>query len=196
MGAFRCPDHYVVFDGQSRLTLPAGNTVPALLLAAFPNVFRRNCALGSTSWTGLTADVRSRRDPYLKVGHRTPIILIGGESDLFVENNSGAQTYADMVTYADAMRAAANQAYIIGCTICPSSSFVGGQETARQAANVLILDDANQSAAFDAVCNLAGTAGLSDYTSGYYTDELHFSVTGSQLAADTLEPYLATALAL
>lgn len=192
-GAFRACPTFVVFDGQSLLLLPGGGvTLPAVLMASFPGVKRNNRAVGSTSWTALAADVAQRRNPYLKIGVRTVLYLLGGQSDLATELDSGATVAADQAAYATSARAVKSGLYVIGTTIPPSTAYTAPMETARLAANTAILAGAGTT--YDAVVDLANTAGLTDPAGSGYSDGLHFSALGCDLAAAASVPAMTTAL--
>ena len=184
--------NYLVYDGQSLLTLPAGNTVPTLLANVFTTTFRANPAVGGASWTYLLRTMPERVAKYFKTSPNTILIMLGGTSDIYTDNDTAQKVYDDHAAYAVAARAAGAD-YIICCTITPSDIFSAGQEIIRAAANVKILADA--SVAFNAVCNIAAVSGLDNYASAYYSDALHFSITGAQLCADTIAPYITAALA-
>lgn len=149
-----------------------------------------NVAKSGFGWGFLAQDETSRLHDIFSTTSESEffLILVGGQSDLigYAESGpfgpaTGAKTYERMWKYADRARAAATNAgktiVIIGCSIPPGDGvtyYLGSKETERQAANTLIL--ANADAKFDDVVDF-GTVDL--------IDEIHPSATGAlAMAAD------------
>lgn len=197
----RIPEFSVNGDGQSLLRFPEtppGQTMPDYLAAllAPQGIKVSNVAHSAISYSGLLPDLTSR-DGNAKIARTTLTILVGGFSDVWLENNAGTVVYADMGRYADAKRAL-GYTYVIGTTITPASDsvwFAQAQKDKWTDANVLILADANSK--FDTVIDLAGTPGLDDPDDlTYYADGLHWTAAGAELAADTVYPIILDTLGL
>lgn len=198
----------VVFDGQSlNLSVPAG----ASEADRWPNVLMQdyvepwaNVSRGGASWTALLAGDGMTVQPAVdrlwpqadNSAAKTILIMCGGTSDILFETNTGAETMADAIAYADAARTA-GFSHVIGSTIPDTTLFNSTMDTARADHNALMVADAGSD--FDAVVDLYGN-GFNDSTNGsndyFSTDELHLSVNGHIACAALFAPALDTVLAL
>lgn len=198
-GQFRAAPYAFVFDGQSLNFVPIGGpTYPTVVMAGLavalgyesPHVV---VAQSGQSWTlllngstpppdaalGWVRPASVRLYPKANMGLTTFLLMCGGTSDV-EEGDTGATIYADMVTYADLARAAGFDR-IVAQTITPSTTFSAGEETARAAANVLILADADD--AFDAVADCAADPLDDPADTLYYSDGTHWTALGASTAA-------------
>lgn len=189
----------VVFDGQSLNVLPGGvNSYPYKVMALVndisgPHVIFSVPGVGGQSWTNL-AQSQSRTIPHaFDAATHNVWVGVGGTGDIRIDNNTGAELYADTAGYAQDMTAA-GYTYIIGTTTTPAESMTAPQLANLADGNALIIADAL--GAFDAVVDLGGTPGLDDPLSIYYADGVHWSNEGSTLAAETMLPAILTALEL
>lgn len=197
----------VVFDGQSHNLLP-GNVEPAppweaisgpehlnypSRLMAGRGIPWTNVAIGGASWTTLATTAATRLWPIAGTATATILVMVGGTNDI-TDGDTGAQAYADAVSYAEAARTNGFGPIIAG-TIPGAASLNASHETQRQSHNALLL--ANGDGAFDYVVDFDATA-LADWTDPvyYFTDEIHWVAAGAQLAAETVAPYLDAALGL
>ena len=186
----------VIFDGQSLNAAPIGNSYPLKLMTGpYKGVPWKNVPIAGTSWTVLANTVADRTWPHAIRARWAILCLCGGTSDLQApESNDGPTVYSDMSAYANGCRTAGFD-YIIATTITPSTVFLTSEETARQAANTAIIG--NSGAPFNAVVDFAADSRLSNPAdTTYYTDGLHWTIAGAQVAADLMAPALAIALAL
>jgi hypothetical protein len=182
---------FLMFDGQSLNNTPdPPDNYPFILSAALGATYE-NKAISAASWGQLRRSAARRTMPYANAGVTTVYLQLGGTLDIMLAA-SGAETYNRMVEVAQAATTAGYD-YVIGGTITPSDvMLVDDREARRLAANAALIADASN--AFDAVIDFAGTAGLDDYASIYYSDALHWSADGAALAAATAEPIIAALL--
>lgn len=124
----------------------------------------------------------------------TIVIGVGGTTD-YALNRTGAQVYADEVSWANSVRAAGAD-YIIQTTTTPSTTFTAPQDTNRINGNILVMADASN--AFDYSIDLAGDPRLSNPidTTYYNPDGTHPNSAGAQVIADLIAPALDAILAL
>jgi len=159
------PPLLVVFDGQSFNVVPPwegsilGRSYPYRLLHdmdqydlgrpryGIPGTVP---AISGQSWTDLAATVETRIYPLAASATRTALVMCGGTTDINT-GDSGATLYADHVSYADGCRAAGFD-IIIATTLLGSTSFTGGEITARTDFNTLLLADAED--AFDGIADV------------------------------------------
>lgn len=185
-GQFRPVPYAVVFTGQSLNNHPAApdnyptQMMDGFLIDGYP-VSWANVAIDGASWTQLSgANPQAHLVRQANRGAVTILAMCGGTGDILA-GDSGATIYADMVSYADNARVSGYD-LVVAQTITPATSFTGGQETARAAANVLILADADQ--AFNAVADVA-VAPLDDPAdTDYYSDGIHPTALGASVLAD------------
>ena len=182
----------VVFDGQSLNLVPGALTTYCYKVMSGRGVPWRITAksgipwIGNpTPWSDLSDDAATRTHPLAKAATQSVLVMCGGQSDLWADDTA-ATLYADGVTYANAARAAGFD-WIIGTTITANSVNTAGQNTERQAHNVLLLADASN--AFDDVVDLAANANLEDYNT-YTSDGVHWTGAATTIVASLLDPYL------
>jgi hypothetical protein len=208
--AARIPACLVVCDGQSLNILP-GPAVgfPAqceALLSATACTRGDVVAIGSTSYLVLSQTQATRCNRH---AHTTPLPIwhgVGGTSDV-LNGDTAATMYANIKAYVLAAKAAGFAKAVI-TTITPSTGFTAGQNTQRQAANDLLIGNAD--AAFDRVVDLACDSTLSNpgappsgttyYGTGhlanpadttyYNADGLHWKAAGCADAASSCVPAL------
>jgi len=191
MAGFRAAPVVCVCDGQSHNVVPsAPDSYPVRMCADLGFVSPIVPAVAGAPWLLLgTAERMARKvTPYAHAGLATFYIMEGGQGDLdsLFGAATGATTYARMVAMADTA-AGAGYTYLIGCTVPPSTSLTSGEETERLAYNALII--ANGDDTFDSIVDLANTPGLDDnLDTDYYSDGIHWTNLGAQLAADTIGP--------
>lgn len=165
------------FAGQSLWTnAPAGEDDPEVQLidTYHPTAVRYSLCVGGLAWLQLIAMTREMAQS-AKAALATFLMMNGGTTD-YVVGRTGAQCYADQVTYAEAWRSAGG-GYVIGSTTTPSTEITGGNETRRQDGNALVLADASQ--AFDAVADVASLPILLDPSGAGYDDGTHLSQAGT-----------------
>ena len=125
-------------------------------------------------------------DHLAKQAHVTTLIMCMGTTDIH-NGDSAATVYADHVAYAEARRVA-GFTNIICLTIPPNTvntTGPGGMEEIRQAANVLLL--ANADGAFDTVVDLSVSFELEDETDiDYYYDGIHWTDASTTIVAQIL----------
>jgi hypothetical protein len=179
----------VVFDGQSLNRVPVPD-YPALVMQGIEGAEAENIAVNGASWTLLSEDVETRRDPLADEGYSI-LVMVGGTSDV-VGGDDGPTIYEDMRSYAGSARDAGYD-HIIAATIQPGSGETDAQNRAREDANELILEDPD--GAFDEVVDLAGQPGLKDPTSDFYYDPIgHPSPQGARRMADAMRPAVEDAI--
>lgn len=188
---FRAAPYSMVFDGQSLNLIPGAATYPSQMMDGFeidgaPPSWS-NVAEGGASWTVLgsggvgVVPAAQRLFPHLHQGLTTFLILCGGTSDV-LENDSGAQIYADMETYVNAAKAVNAGLVVVAQTITPCTIFTGPQNTALANANTAILADAN--GVFDATVNVALDPLDDAADTTYYADGTHWTAAGAAIAAE------------
>lgn len=197
-GHFRAAPYSFVFDGQSLNQFPfQPNNYPTQMMAALGTIDGLEppwsiVAEGAASWSELAAGVYrptagvsvapavDRLFIHANQGLTTFLLMCGGTQDV-LEGDTAATIYGDMESYADNAKAA-GFTYVIAQTIATSTAFSGGEETVRDAANVLILADAG--GAFDATVNI-DVAPLDDPAdTDYYSDGIHPTALGATVLAD------------
>lgn len=198
--AARTSPYFVVFDGQS-LNLPDNGNYPAKVMANYPGVAWVNVAIGGASWTELyngTGDAvgqpaSTRTYVWGDRNFAIPILVMcGGTADynLFGDNDTAAQCYADQCQYADDARTA-GFTYVTSSTTTPASYITGTQETRRLAGNVLLIADASNK--FDGVAQHAEHVDLDDSSvTTYYADGVHWTDAGGTVAAGITKTVLDT----
>lgn len=148
-----------------------GGSTATRFQTAHPTIARYSLTVPGISWQTLLLNTREMGQS-AKAGVVTVLAMLGGLADL-TGGRTGAQIYADMVTYANAW----GGTYVIGCTIPTSTDLTGPQETVRGTANSLIIADASD--AFDTILDVAGLSLTFD-------DGTHFDSTTCQTVADAL----------
>ena len=178
-----------MFDGQSLGLIPgAPNNYPTVTMQSFPTWAWTNVHIGAMSWTQLAATQTGRCHVHANTGLVTVLVMCGGTSDIYVEQDSGATCYADHVAYADAARAAGFD-LVVATTLVKADGYGGGAETRRTDFNTLLLADASN--AFDAVADFAADPSLDDPTdTTYYLDGIHWKIAGAAAAAACMVPVL------
>lgn len=184
----------VVVDGQS-----LNNPVGVASGTEWPIVVREgrvnpifNVSVSGAGWANLISTAATRLHPQaINSASKNILILEGGQTEIAF-NVSGAGTFSNMVTYANAARAA-GFTHVIGCTIPSATSWTAGQLSARLVYNQAIRDA--EGVEFDAVVDLAATPLDDGSDTTYFVDGLHFSVVGHILAADTIGPIMDTVIA-
>lgn len=169
-------ERQLIIDGQSLVLYPLGAGVSAseALAALLPATWWPNIdvvAVASTTYPQREADVATRVDALIDGSRPSVLIDVAGTSDLYQsgDNQTAAQTLTRATDYAADRRTAGVDVYVIA-TVPPSNIFSGGANTQRLAYNNLL----HQSAAFDAVCDLAALPEAADPGDGtYYADGLH-----------------------
>jgi len=178
----------VIVAGQSLCVAPAGGSTTFAYKTFNPLGIRyRIRAVGGTHWDSTGFDLAGvapiQVDPFAKAATSTTLIMCGGTTDIH-NGDTAQQVYDDMVAYADARRAE-GFGTIVNLTIPPNTANTGGQETVRQAANVLVLADAQD--AFDIKVDLTGNANLEDEGNvTYYYDGVHWSEAATAIVAALL----------
>jgi hypothetical protein len=185
----------VVFDGQSHNLVPADKSYPSYLMSG-RRLSWTNVAVGGQGWTQLRTTAATRLFPQFK-GAQTTILIMNGGTQNMLDNQTGAQIYADAWLYADQARAAGAD-YVICTTIQNAGPFFGSpteaQESARQVANGLILADSLGK--FDEVVDI--TQSPLDNTGDqyyYFLDRVHMNPQGAKIMADFVAPALDAVLA-
>lgn len=196
------PASRVVFAGQSLLKTPPPTDNVVQQAMAGLGIPYANRGLGGCSWTlllnggdgGLIGEVLPADEwcfPFLGNATESLLVLLGGTSDILFEANDGAQTFADLVAYADAGRVGGATKVIAG-TITPWTTATGPQETARTDHNALLM--ANTGGHFDGVFDVT-VAPLDNPTNpAYYPDGLHWSPAGALVAAGIIQTAILAAL--
>lgn len=193
------PDQMIVFTGQSLLNV-YNQALVTEIMAGISDVPYKNRGIAGGSWTallngggGIIFPADEYTWPYF-IGESNLLVLLGGTSDILFEGNTGAQTYADLVTFAEAARAAGADKVIAG-TIPPTTQFNPTMEGYRVAHNALLMG-AEGAADFDGVFDVS-VAPLNDATNAtYYPDGLHWSngVYGSSTGIGQAAPIMRTAV--
>lgn len=185
-GDLRAVPFAVVFTGQSLNNHPvAPDNYPTQMMAEFEidgaPVSWANIAIDGASWTQLSG-VNPQRFLLLNAnrGISTLLAMCGGTADI-INGDTGAQVYADMVSYADNARLAGYD-LVVAQTITPAVVIIGGDETARQDANVLILADGDD--AFDGVADAAAAPMDDPADTDYYADGIHPTALGASILAE------------
>jgi len=161
-------------------------------MKSFNGVPWQNPSVGSTSWTSLF-----NRAPQKGVHSQgvwdwatraelAVLVMNGGTSDYFGENNTGAQANADEIAYADAARAAGFD-YIVNCTTHPSGAF-GAQTQITAASNNV--DVASFTGA--GVLNVVDTTNINTYGTFAASGTLRVQTDGSKSAVITYTAKTAT----
>ena len=190
------PARRVIFDGQSLPLVPATATLafPARVMSG-RGVPWTVTAVGASSWTAFSCSAAATRTHiYGPMADRSILVMAGGTTDL-TDGDTGAQAFADAISYADAARTAGFDR-VIALTIPPSTALLNTEplETARTDHNTLMVADAGSD--FDAIVDLSDDPDFEDATSTYFSvDETHFSIKGARAAARLLAPHIETALA-
>lgn len=185
----------IVFAGQSHNQWPPfgyGDDLgpyPNRLMRYLPGVPWVNSAHGGHGWAELTPLIPDDIETQIRhrVGHNDVLIMSGGQSDIYEDDKTGAETYARAVAYANAARAAGFHevhattmpAFGPGGSIDPDA----GMLQARIDHNTLLMADA--SAAFDVVVDWHTHPALADATDTTYfeADRVHFTPGGADVAA-------------
>jgi hypothetical protein len=192
--AVRASSYRVIFDGQSLNWSPAKpNNYPTKLLSG-RGLNSANVAISGFAWVQLKNLINDRMAHHLLRAPITIVIGVGGTTD-YALNRTGAQVYADEVSWANSVRAAGAD-YIIQTTTTPSTVFSGAQDSNRINGNLLVMADASN--AFDYSVDLAGDPRLSNPidTTYYNPDGTHPNNAGAQVIADLIAPALDSILSL
>ena len=183
MAGFRASPFFVIFDGQSLNHIPEGDALPEVLMAGRGPYYE--CWIDGMPWSVLDDTLPVRVKPYSQAGLTTIYNMVGGTTDVN-NGDSGATMYATMSAIAQTVKSYGID-LVVATTIVPSTSHTGGEITARQNANTLIMADADGH--FDYKIDLAGVTGLDDPTNAtYYIDGTHWGPAGAALAAATMDP--------
>jgi hypothetical protein len=180
--AAHASDFRIVFAGQSLNLNPPGDTYPEQVMEG-RGVPWNLLALNGQPWDSLRViDLApGRLDRWGSKAATSVLIQCGGTTD-YNTAMTGAQCYADEVTYAIEARAAGFD-IIVGSTTNPATIITGGEETERLAGNALVLADASN--AFDYVIDFAGDPRLDDATdTAVYFDGIHPTALGASYMAE------------
>lgn len=145
-------------------------------------------ATNGDSFTDLLTHVDADFAPHCAAGRSELLVILnGGQDDDYTELDTGAQIYADICAYADAIRAACTARGVtatVACmTLTPNYLSPPG-DTNREAANALIVADASNK--LDHVIDLV-VPPLDDYEdTAIYSDGLHFTHDGGNPAVAAL----------
>ena len=184
-GRFRAAPYFVIFDGQSMNGGWPDYVLTELVMAGRNNAAYHEPWLSGIAWSAMDDSLAARVKPYANSGLTTIYNMVGGTTDVN-NGDSGATIYATMSAIAQTVKGYGVD-FVVATTITPSTSHTGGEITARQNANTLIMADAD--GYFDYKVDLAGVSGLDDPTNEtYYFDGTHWWPDGAQLAAATLDP--------
>ncbi|MEH1780886.1 MAG: GDSL-type esterase/lipase family protein [Nostoc sp.] len=164
------------------------------LATSYSKTIRRwyNISLGGISTTQMAIDAPTYLDPFWSMCTGVSnLILHEGTNDIFLNNFTGAQAYANLKTYWQARKAAGCNRVFVG-TVLPRTAFNSSQNTARTDCNALIRSNAVADGAtaiidFDTNTNLATPT---DTT--YYSDGTHPTLLGAQEMANTLASAIAS----
>ena len=185
----------IVFDGDSitegsGVAIPYDYSYPSQLCRLCDSAPKQdNIAAGGQKiqdTTAATAAIKFVGDN----SSYTNIVVVAmfGHNDIN-SARSAAQVTADIDSYIASIVADSATTFIIGLTILPSSNFDAGEETIRGTVNTHIKD----TAAFDAVVDVAANVLLDDYSDAtYYTDGIHCTIAGNAvIASDVFDELVA-----
>lgn len=187
------------FEGDS-LTVGVGSTggneYPTQTMALFSDVWHYyNFGVNGQTVAQMIADAASQVDPTLVPPAVNICILWGGTNSLYF-GGTAAATYADIVTYCNARRAA-GWTVIVG-TITPrtNAGTPGTFEADRQTVNAAIR--ANWPSFADALADIAADSRLGDAgdetDTTYYTDLVHMTDAGYAVVASIVHATMLTLL--
>jgi hypothetical protein len=182
----------IVTDGQSLMNSPltlldrqaATWDKTSKQIAFRTGITTVNEALDATSITTLASTVAVRVHPHADPRAEHNIwVFLGGQSDLFTEEDSGQTVYDELVAYGAGLRGAGFD-LLVPCTVPPSASYTAPENTERLALNSLLLSDPD--GAFDAVADLVTGLLASQSSAAFMFDQLHLSVLGANLAGQII----------
>jgi hypothetical protein len=192
----------IVFAGQSHNQWPPfgyGDDLgpyPNRLMRFFPNLPWHNAAHGGHGWAelALTFDDDVVPQARHRDGCTDVLIMSGGQSDIYEDDKTGAETYALAVAYAQAARGAGFQYVLVttmpafgpGGSIDPTPDML----QARIDHNTLMMADAGND--WDGVADWHSHPALADATNTTYfeNDFVHFKPAAADVAAFIVEPIL------
>lgn len=182
----------IVWDGQSHNWVPGpgqwfpGRSVPVQVMDG-SDVPWQIIAINGTSWGTLATTVATRRNPQVRSTGTDVLVMLGGQSDVLQDAQTGAQAYARACSYRDSARVA-GFGEVIGCTMPDIGPILGVTPTQHQALldhNTLMRAD---SGSWDAVADLYAVLPDALDTDLFQIDQLHLTTAGAALAADVLRP--------
>lgn len=190
----------VYFDGNS-LTVGQNASGPT---AVYPYVTAQLMAVAGKPVTGVNNGVGGLTTPQMNLGAalttdpayravmaaKKPFIDVTWElcNDILLNNLTSTQAYNNYVTYATARRALGEKVIVLtGLKRAGVSGWSGANETARLAANALIVADGTN---WDGVVDVASISQLQDPTNTTYfgSDQIHLTDAGYALVANNVAP--------
>ena len=187
------PDAYNIYDGDS-LTFGTnagvGCEYPAQVQQLLGNGnYWANYGIGGQTIATMLANVNSKIVPNVSLGRkRNTLTVWSGTNDIAVSGRTAAATYADLVSYCQAARAAGFKVIVL--TMLPRTTGGSGTETSRQTYNGLIL--AGWPTFADALADVGGNSTIlgapNAYTNTvyYFTDQIHLTNIGYNIVAKTV----------
>lgn len=174
------PTNLLIFEGQSLNLQPsAGTPYPQALIALYTDKPAYNVvAIGGVSMTTLYRTAPTRCWALGKGGTNPILIITGGSSDIYGEEDTGATVYSDMGLHSVGFKAANASGKVICCTITKSTVMTSTELTNRTNANTLIKADASHY--FDQVVDIDAVTELTDPTNTtYFSDGTHYTTAGA-----------------
>lgn len=150
-------------------------------------------AIGGQTQTQINANIATKITPFVRRGD--VIVLWEGTNDLSVNALTGAQAYANLVTYANTVRALG--AKLIICTVIARDFTTDAADLMDRIDDYNELVRANQSSICDALCDLAAdplfdTRADASNTTYYLADKLHQTQVGQDYIAGLISTTLNT----
>lgn len=158
------------------------------------NVAMKDLAISARTQTMINTDVAANVLSDLRKGD--VIVLWEGTNDLRFNTLSGAQGWANVVTYANIVRPAG--AKLIVCTITARDFSLDDADLMDRIDAYNVLARANSSV-YDALCDVAAdpvfdTRADASNTTYYNADKLHLTATGYDKVSDLLYPVIQSTL--
>lgn len=179
----------VIFDGDSLTRgfgAAAGSDYPA---QAMPSIGattwdRWNLGIGGQTMDTINTNAAANVDTkYSATYTKSVVVLWAGVNDLLA-GTAAADVYADISAYVSGRQTAGYKVIVL--TVTKASTLTAPQETARQALNVLIL---NNAAGADAVVDVAAHANLQNTGDAtYFFDGVHLTAAGYAIPAGMVAP--------
>lgn len=191
----------IYFEGNSLSNYGPGNILNGHymprraygFLTAY-NVAMKDLAVSARTQTMINADVATNILSDLRKGD--VIVLWEGTNDIRFNTLTGAQGWANVVTYSNIVRPAG--AKLIVCTITARDFSLDDADLMDRIDAYNVLARANPSV-YDALCDLAAdpvfdTRADASNTTYYNADKLHFTQAGYDKVADLLYPVIQSTL--